>query len=260
MSASYAIAGFLVGTLVGVTGVGGGSIMAPLLILMFGFNPAVAVGTDLWFAAISKSFGGAIHRKMGSPDWLVIRRLAMGSIPASVATLVWLGAVHGGKLDSTVLLRLLGAALVVSGALLPLKTQVRQPFLAIRERLGNGIRPYQRAATIFSGAAIGVLVTITSVGAGALVAVALLILYPLRLDTKSLVGTDIIHAIPLALVAAIGQSWLGNVNWSLLGALLIGSIPGITIGAMFAGKVDERIVRGALSVMLIISGVKLILN
>lgn len=259
MDLGFSLAGLLVGFLVGLTGVGGGSLMAPILILLFGFTPAVAVGTDLWFAALTKSVGGVVHRRIGSPDWHVIRRLMLGSLPAAILTLLWLGLMRGGRLDSDILLKLLGAALLVTSVIMPMKEKLRKPLVRLRNRLGPNMRSHQLAATVVSGAAVGCLVTLTSVGAGALVAVILMMLYPLRLNTKSIVGTDIVHAIPLALVAAIGHSWLGNVNWTLLGSLLIGSVPGIVIGSMLVGRIHEGYVRIALAIMLAISGIKLIL-
>ncbi|GGN45022.1 UPF0721 transmembrane protein [Novosphingobium indicum] len=258
MNLAYSVAGLLVGILVGLTGVGGGSLMAPILILFFGFNPAVAIGTDLWFAAITKSVGGLIHRRVGSPDWQVIRRLALGSVPAAVVTLVWLKVFHQGRLDADVLFILLGIALLLTAAVMPFKDKLRSPLIELRRKLGPSLRRRQFWCTVVSGAAVGALVTITSIGAGALVAVLLMMLYPLRLDTRTVVSTDILHAIPLALVAAIGQSWLGNVDMSLLAMLLLGSIPGIIIGSLIAGKIDERLIRYILAAMLAISGFKLL--
>ncbi len=243
-----------------MTGVGGGSLMAPILILMFGFHPAVAVGTDLWFAAITKSAGGIVHHRLGSTRWPLVGLLALGSVPAAILTLVWLGAEHGGRLEADVLMRLLGVALLLTAVISPLKNSLRSPLTALRDRLGRMMRPGQIAVTVLGAAAIGCLVTLTSVGAGALVAVMLMLLYPLRLDTKSVVGTDIVHAIPLALVAAIGHTMFGNVDWHLLGWLLVGSIPGIIAGSLVAGRINESWVRIALSAMLAFTGFKLLLS
>jgi len=258
MEPGYALIGLLIGFLVGLTGVGGGSLMAPLLILVFGFNPAVAVGTDLWFAAITKCFGGAMHRRFGSPDWQVIRRLAIGSVPAAIVTLLWLGLYKGGRLDTEILLWLLGFVLLLTAVLIPMKDRLIEPAIRVRNTFGPNLRRNQMAATVIGGAFVGCLVALTSVGAGALVAAMLMIIYPLRLDTKSVVGTDIVHAIPLALVAAIGHSWLGNVDWMLLGQLLIGSVPGIIAGSFAAGRVNDKLVRYALAAMLGFTALKLI--
>lgn len=254
----YALPGALVGFLVGLTGVGGGSLMAPILILMLGFQPAVAVGTDLWFAAITKSVGGLVHHRIGSPNWKVAGLLAAGSVPAAILTLLWLGHAKGGKLEADFLMRLLGAALLLTALITPMKNSLRLPLVRLREQMGGAVRPMQLAVTVLGAALIGCLVTLTSVGAGALVAVMLMMLYPLRLGTKTVVGTDIVHAVPLALVAAIGHSMFGNVDWNLLGSLLLGSIPGIFLGSLATGRINEKWVRIALSVMLSITGAKLL--
>lgn len=258
MEAGYAAAGLLVGFLVGLTGVGGGSLMAPLLILAFGFHPAVAVGTDLWFAAITKSVGGAIHGRLGTTDWVIVRRLALGSVPAAIAVLLWLDSRDSG-LEVGFLTRLLGGALLLTSLLLPLKGRLHAPLIRLRHKLGPQMRGHQVALTLIGGCIVGALVTLTSVGAGALVAVLLMFLYPLRLSARALVGTDIVHAIPLTLVAAIGHSWLGNVDWTLLLRLLLGSIPGIVLGSLLTHRVNEGLVRTCLAVMLFLSGIKLLL-
>lgn len=257
----YSLAGAFVGFLVGLTGVGGGSLMAPVLILLFGFNPAVAVGTDLWFACLTKTVGGVVHHHLGSPDWKIVGRLAAGSLPAAIVTLLWLGKYHHGHLQSDVLMELLGAALLVTAALMVFREQIIRPLRHARAKLEPVIRKMrfaQLAVTVLGGATVGALVTLTSVGAGALVAVMLALAYPLRLDAKKIVGTDIIHAIPLTLVAALGHSWLGNVDAWLLGSLLIGSIPGIVLGSFMAGKVNDNLVRYSLAAMLVVSAVKMI--
>ncbi len=258
MELSFSLAGAVVGFLVGMTGVGGGSLMAPILILAFGFAPTAAVGTDLWFAAITKSCGGAMHRKFGSPDWTIIGRLAAGSVPAAILTVIWLHSRAGGKFESVFLLRLLGIALLVTAAITPFRKSIRKPLLHVRNALGPGVRRHQLAITVAAGAVVGSLVTLTSVGAGAIVALILTVLYPLRLNTRSLVGTDIVHAIPLAFVAALGHLWLGNVDWRVLASLLIGSIPGIALGSVMTGRINEAIIRNLLAVMLALSGFKLL--
>ena len=258
---AYSLAGAFVGFLVGLTGVGGGSLMAPLLILLFGFSPAVAIGTDLWFAAITKTFGGIMHHRLGSADWRIVGRLALGSLPAAALTVLWLGHFHQGRLESELLMLLLGAALFLTAVLMLLKSKMNQPLRALRQRLTPQlprVRAHQFALTIGGGLVVGVLVTLTSVGAGALVAVLLAILYPLRLGTRTIVGTDIIHAVPLTLVAAMGHSWLGNVDGWLLASLLVGSIPGVVAGSLVTGRIDENLVRSALAGMLLLSAAKMI--
>lgn len=258
MDPGYALAGGFVGCLVGLTGVGGGSLMAPILILMFGFSPAVAVGTDLWFAATTKTVGALVHHRLGSPDWKIAGRIALGSVPAAVVTLLWLGFYQGGRLESDLLMKLLGAALLLTACLMLARRRIVRPLCALRDRMGSRMRRHQFVATVAGGVVVGCLVTLTSVGAGALVAVMLALVYPLRLTARSIVGTDIVHAIPLTFVAALGHSWLGNVDLGLLVNLLIGSIPGIVVGSLLAGKIDDHLVRFALAAMLVVSALKMI--
>lgn len=257
---AYSLAGAFVGFLVGLTGVGGGSMMAPLLIVL-GFNPAVAVGTDLWFACLTKTAGGIVHHHIGSPDWKTVVRLAAGSLPAAAVTLWWLATYHHGHLESKILMDMLGIALLVTAGLMLFRNRIVRPLrvahLALEQTMRK-VRFSQIVLTVLSGAVVGSLVTLTSVGAGALIAVILALIYPLRLDAKSIVGTDIIHAIPLTLVAALGHSWLGNVDALLLASLLIGSIPGIVVGSLIAGKVNDNLVRYALAAMLVVSAVKML--
>ncbi len=256
----YSLAGAFVGFMVGLTGVGGGSLMAPVLILL-GFSPAVAVGTDLWFACLTKTVGGIVHHHIGSPDWKTVVRLAAGSLPAAIATLWWLSSYHHGHLESKVVMDLLGLALLVTAGLMLFRNRIVRPLrlahLAIEHTMRR-VRFSQVVMTVLGGAVVGALVTLTSVGAGALIAVMLALVYPLRLDAKAIVGTDIIHAIPLTLVAALGHSWLGNVDGWLLASLLIGSIPGIVFGSLIATKVNDNLVRYALSAMLLVSAIKLL--
>ncbi len=258
MDLTYSLAGAFVGFLVGLTGVGGGSLMAPLLIAIFGVNPAVAVGTDLWFAAITKAVGGGIHHKLGSPDWQIVKRLALGSLPAAALTVGWLAVFSGGRMETDALMLLLGIALLITAVLMLAKQRITAPLRKFHREISPTTQRRQLVATVAGGAAVGVLVTLTSVGAGALVAVLLALAYPLRLSAKTIVGTDIIHAVPLTLLAAMGHSWLGNVDMWLLASLLLGSIPGIAIASLVAGKVNDNLVRYALAAMLVVSAFKMI--
>ena len=234
MDLAHALSGFLVGLLVGLTGVGGGSLMAPILILIFGVAPTTAIGTDLWFAGITKSVGGAVHHVKRSADLAVVARLAMGSVPAAIVTLIVLSAMRW--------------------------SQVEHGWVLARQRRGSSIAPtsWQAPLTVAAGAVLGVLVTLTSIGAGALGATMLVFLYPLRLSTREIVGTDIVHAVPLTIIAGIGHLLIGSVDGGLLLGLLIGSIPGIIIGSLLVHKVSEKLVRIALSIVLVIAGAKLI--
>lgn len=256
MDLAHAFSGFLVGLLVGVTGVGGGSLMAPILILIFGVAPTTAVGTDLLFAAVTKSVGGAIHHAKNSADLKVVGRLAIGSIPAAIITLIILQTLHWSQVKQGWLPMALGLVLLATAV-----ATLARPVLH-RYVLSHGIREsilkWQLPLTIFSGLLLGVLVTLTSIGAGALGATLLVLLYPIRLDTKQIVGTDIVHAIPLTLIAGMGHFLIGSVDGKLLLNLLIGSIPGIIIGALLVQRVSEKLVRIALSAVLVLTGIRLI--
>lgn len=254
------LAGFLVGMLVGFTGVGGGALMTPLLVLFFGVAPQTAIGTDLLFASVTKTFGAWVHGTRGSIDWLVLRRLALGSLPAAMITVALLRYFPPDKSQKALLLVALGGALVItSGAML------LQPWL---HRLGQRRRTHeptrfksaQPGLTVLAGAVLGFLVTLTSVGAGALGVVMLVYLYPYRLTPSKLVGTDIAHAIPLTLIAGLGHLSLGNVDFRLLGALLLGSIPGIVIGSRLSIRVDGTYVRSAIAIALALIGARLLLQ
>jgi uncharacterized membrane protein YfcA len=261
MDLGYSLAGALVGFLVGLTGVGGGSLMAPVLILLFHRAPAVAIGTDLWFACLTKMAGGVVHQSLGSPDWRIVGRLAAGSLPAAAVTVWWLATYHEGHLQSEVLLDLLAVLLLLTAGLLLFKDRIVRPLRLARLSVEPAMRKThagQVAVTVLGAAAVGALVTLTSLGAGAFVAVMLALVYPLRLNAKKIVGTDIIHAIPLTLMAGLGQAWLGNVDGWLLGSLLLGSIPGVVAGSFLADRIDDRLVRYALAAMLVVSGVKML--
>lgn len=253
-------AGFLVGVLVGLTGVGGGALMTPILVLMFGMAPSAAVGTDLWFAAITKMVGGWVHGKKGTIDWEVLRRLFLGSIPASLLTLLWLHLTHSDKLRSVMMIKVLGVVLILTS----IASVFRPYFFAIGKRMRlespTGFKRWQPMLTVMGGGLIGFLVTFTSIGAGALGAVILLYLYPLRMSPSTLVGTDIVHAIPLTILAGLGHMLMGNVKFDMLGMLLVGSIPGIILGSLGSAYAPEKVVRTAISVVLVAVGVKMLLS
>jgi uncharacterized membrane protein YfcA len=252
MDLAQVISGFAVGTLVGITGVGGGALMTPLLLLVFGIAPATAVGTDLLFAAVTKSGGTVVHARQGTIDWRVVRLLASGSLPAAALTLVIVHHAFPGGLGGA--RQLIGTTLGVALLLTSAALIFRRRLLEIRERLVVGEHAW---ATVATGALLGVLVSISSVGAGALGVTALLFLHP-KLATPRVVGTDIAHAVPLALVAGLGHWWLGSVDWALLGTLLAGSLPGIWLGSRLAPRIPEHILRTGLAGMLILIGSKLI--
>lgn len=254
----YTLSGFLVGFTVGVTGVGGGSLMTPLLVLVFGVSPATAVGTDLLYASLTKTLGGWVHGKRGTVDWKVFGLLAMGSLPAAVITIALLKYL---ALEETTLRSLvngmLSIALLATGVVLLFKDQIRK---LGRRRDGTMYELHHRylpAATIITGALVGMLVTVSSIGAGVLGTVALLFLYP-RMPAVKVVGTDIVHAVPLTALAGMGHMALGTVDLVLLGGLLLGSLPGIYLGSHLSAKVPEKVLRPLLATLLLVIGLKMV--
>ena len=254
------LAGFGVGTIVGMTGVGGGALMTPILVLLFGIAPAAAVGTDLWFAALTKIVGGTVHQRHGGVDWQVFRRLAMGSLPAAGVTLWWLHATGAAQIRSGFLLHALGAVLILTAVAMLFRQRIHAIGRSLRGATPDRFKRAQPALTVLAGVTLGVLVTLTSVGAGALGTVMLLYLYPLRMTPSRLVGTDIVHAIPLTLLAGTGHLAMGNVDFRLLGFLLLGSIPGVLLGSLLSTKVPQILLRGAISTVLVAVASKLLLS
>jgi len=253
----YTLSGFLVGLIVGVTGVGGGSLMTPLLVLIFGVSPATAVGTDLLYASLTKSMGGWVHSRRGTVDWKIVVLLSMGSVPATLLTILALKylALDEQALNSLVT-SVLSVALLLTGSALLLKETVKK---WSRRREGFVFELRHRrlaAATIITGAMVGTLVTISSVGAGALGMVVLLFLYP-RHKLVNLVGADIVHAVPLTALAGMGHLALGTVDLVLLGSLLLGSLPGIYIGSHLSARVPEKVLRPLLAGMLFLIGLRM---
>ena len=246
--------GFGVGAIVGMTGVGGGSLMTPLLLTVFKLNPAVAIGTDLWFAAITKTAGSVSHHQSGHVDWRITRLLLAGSIPASLATIALMHFTGITKGLASALTFSLGIALLLTAVTVAYK----QVWHAVGLRLERWIPESRKPAlTVVCGLILGVLVSLSSIGAGAIGATLIMLLYP-RLESHRVVGTDIAHAVPLTLVAGIGYASLGHVDWSLLGALLMGSIPGIWIGAQLTRKMPETLIRVLLCGSLVTAGLKVI--
>lgn len=250
----YSISGFVVGVLVGLTGVGGGSLMTPLLVLAFGIHPTTAVGTDLMYAAATKSVGTAVHGANRTIDWRIVGLLAAGSVPATLITLLGmshfgkaLGAAHG-LITST-----LGGALILTAIAIFFRQTIVDFFA---KRTGAPSPRRAAALTVLLGAVLGALVSLSSVGAGAIGMTALLILYP-RLPVGRLVGSDIAHAVPLTLLGGLGHWMMGSVDWHLLASLLTGSIPGIIIGSMLTARAPERVLRPILAATLAVVGLKL---
>ncbi|RFP14901.1 MULTISPECIES: sulfite exporter TauE/SafE family protein [unclassified Duganella] len=256
MDLSFVASGFAVGLLVGMTGVGGGSLMTPLLTLLFGVSPAVAVGTDLAFASLTKGVGTFTHRMRGTVHWEIVRRLCLGALPAALLasiSLKYFGTLNK-EIGQVIRYMIAGSVMLTVVALL-FKRKMLAWIMAHPERQLQG-----RAlsiATIVAGAVLGTLVTISSIGAGAIGATLLVMLYP-RLTAAEVAGTDIAYAVPLTAIAAVGHWWLGSINWSLLLTLLVGSLPGITIGAYAARAVPERLLRGLLAFTLVAVAAKLV--
>jgi len=257
MDLLYTASGFFVGLIVGMTGVGGGSLMTPLLVLIFGISPATAVGTDLLYAALTKCGGTVAHGRKGHVDWLIVTRLASGSIPAAAITLYVLSELPGhGKEIGHIMSVALGFALFLTAGAIFLRDKLLR---YARKHEDSFIQRHVAPITIIVGVILGVLVTISSVGAGALGVTALFFLYP-RIGTLKIIASDIAHSVPLTAVAGVGHWYLGSVDFNLLGALLLGSLPGIWVGSHIASKVPEKFLRSLLGTMLIIIGTKLILS
>ena len=252
----YSISGFVIGALVGCTGIGGGSLMTPLLVLVFGITPTTAVGTDLLYAAITKSGGTLVHASHKTIDWRITRRLAMGSVPTTIATIITLGYIgRASAATNGMITTILGFSLLLTACALVTRTLfLRQPG-RFNSKLSDGTT---RILTVLLGAVMGVLVSITSVGAGAIGVTALLMLYP-RLPAVRIVGADIAHAVPLTLIAGLGHWAIGSIDWSLLISLLIGSLPGIAIGSHFAARAPERLLSLLLAATLILVGTRLVI-
>ena len=250
----FAVSGLMVGLLVGFTGVGGGSLMTPLLVLVFGVHPATAVGTDLLYAGMTKIGGGAVHAWHGSVDWRITRRLAYGSVPAALLSLLLLAHLglssrqSGGIISTT-----LGIALIVTALTLTFRKALLPRLVGLMD--GASERTIG-VLTVVLGVVLGVLVTISSVGAGAIGATIFLSLYP-RSPIVRIVGSDIAHAVPLTLIAGAGHWWLGSVDFHLLVSLLAGSIPGILISSHFASRVPDRVLRPILAGTLAVVGGRL---
>lgn len=250
-----AIAGAATGLVVGLTGVGGGALMTPILILGFGVPPVTAIATDLWFAALTKCAALAIHRNGGSVDWQVVRRLWAGSIPVAIAVvaLVALG-VRVAKVSW--LTQAIGIVVAITAAGLLVAPAIRR--LARARRIAEPVRfrARQPALTVACGAALGLLVALTSVGAGALGTVMLVFLYPLRMTPHRLVATDIAHAIPLAVVAGTGYLVAGAVDGAMLGSMLLGSVPAVLAGSLIARATSPRWLQVALALVLLVAAAK----
>ena len=258
MDISFTFAGFIVGFIIGLTGVGGGSLMTPILVLVFSIKPAIAVGTDLLYAAITKGGGIFSHHKQGSIDWRIVRLLSMGSIPATLSAVFILQQLASRGINyESIITSTLSIALILTSLVILFKSQLQslgktEPFQFIRIIHRKLCAPM----TILAGAIIGILVTLSSVGAGALGAAVLFFLYP-RLSTVRIVGTDLAHAVPITAIAGLGHWHLGSVDFQLLLSLVIGSLPGIYLGSHIGLHLPEKFMRLLLAFMLLLIGGRL---
>lgn len=251
MEPSFALLGLVVGVLVGATGVGAGSLVTPALALA-GVPPVVAVGTDLAYAAASKSAGALVHRAQRTLDLRVAGLLALGSVPAAAIAILVLAAsgAHraGGFVSGALALALVLTAIALLGGRVALAT--------LSARYDPWLARWRAPLTVASGALLGALVAVSSIGAGALAAMFLVALYP-TMPAARIAGTDIAHAVPLTLVAAAGHVWLGTVDFGLAANLLVGALPGIVAGSLIAGRVSDLLVRRLLAFVLLAAGMRL---
>jgi len=257
---AFVFAGFAVGLVVGLTGVGGGSLMTPLLIFFFGVKPHLAIGTDLLFAAFTKMGGTVSLARARVVDWKIVGQTASGSIPAALATLYMLQRMGpANPATQTIMTTTLGLALLLTAGATFYKVLRGKaaPTTIAPELIGQATRARHWALPMLFGAVIGTLVTLTSVGAGAIGVIVLMLLYP-TLPLPRIVAADIAHAVPLTLVAGLGHASIGSVDWPLLIKLLAGSLPGIWLGSHLVHKTPDRVIRSLLSVLLAYAGVKLI--
>lgn len=258
IDSSFALAGAFTGLIVGLTGVGGGALMTPILLLFFGVAPTTAIATDLWFAAITKTVAATVHDGAGRVDWQVAKRMWLGSLPSALLIVIAVG--YFGTIQKlSWLTQAIGVVIVFTafGLLFAKRLQA----VARNRRIENPDRfkRYQPGLTVLAGATLGVCVALTSVGAGALGSVMLLYLYPLRMTPHRLVATDIVHAIPLAIFSGLGYLAAGMVNFQVLASLLLGSVPSVVIGSLIAGRIDGTVLRHALALVLLVAGVKMLM-
>lgn len=254
---SYVLAGSFTGFVVGLTGVGGGALMTPILLLFFGVAPTTAIATDLWFAAITKLFSLLVHNTSKNVDWQVVKRLWWGSIPVSLVVVV-LVSLGQTEIKVEFLTTAIGAAVLITAVGLMFAPKLLVNARNRRVSEPEQFKKMQPAFTITAGVVLGLCVALTSVGAGALGSVFLLYLYPLRLTPHRLVATDIVHAIPLACVAGLGYLFAGLVDGGMLLSLMVGSVPTVILGSLLRGKISGRWVQISLAVVLFVVGGKVV--
>jgi uncharacterized protein len=250
----YILAGCAVGFAIGLTGIGGGSLMTPLLIA-FGFPLPVAIGTDLLFAAITKANGVFLHHQRKNINWNIVKRLSYGSIPSSILTALILKKVFGDASNYSQILTIsLGVMLLLTSLVLIFKDKITQDFVYRPQFLASFAQRHYKSITIGSGVFLGIFVTLSSVGAGAFGTAILIMLYP-KLRSANIIGTDLAHAVPLTMIAGLGHLIvLGTVNLELLACLIIGSLPAVYVGTILGSKLPEKALRTILGATLFILG------
>ncbi len=253
----FITSGFLVGMLMGLTGVGGGAVMTPLLSLLFGMPLTTAIGTDLWFASIIKSIAVGMHHNTNLIDWQVVKRMWYGSLPAAAVTILLMkfGYLAGSPVG---LKTAIGVAVVLTALSMAFKEQLHDIGQYFRLHDARHFKQWQTPLTIFAGVLLGIMVSLTSIGAGAFGAVIMTYLYPLRLTPTKLVATDIAHAIPLTMIAGLGHLVIGNVDFKLLGLLMAGSVPGVILGVMLSSRLPQNVLKWGIILCLMIVGVKML--
>jgi uncharacterized membrane protein YfcA len=253
----FIVSGFFTGMLMGLTGVGGGAVMTPILLLVFGVAPAAAIGTDLWFASITKSVAVGMHHNTNLIDWQVVRRMWAGSLPAAAVTITLMKFGYLG-VNLSFLKMAIGSAVVLTALSILFKDQLHALGQRFRLKDAEHFKQWQLPLTVFSGVLLGVMVSLTSIGAGAFGAMILTYLYPLRMTPHKLVATDIAHAIPLTMIAGMGHLVIGNVDFDLLLKLLIGSVPGVIVGVLLSTRLPQNILRWGIVICLLLVGGKLL--
>lgn len=247
---AFTLSGFLVGCLVGISGVGGGALMTPILVLIFGIHPVTAVGTDLLYAAITKSFGTLMHNRSRAVDWRITGLMALGSGPVTAVMFVILTRIESKNATFSHVINIsLSAVLFITSIVIIVRPIL---FGLILKRGLSGMRlstKLRALLTVMVGAVLGLLVSLTSVGAGAIGVTALVTLYP-HMSTHRIVASDIAHAVPLTFIGGLGYLYLGEINFRILLSLLVGSIPGIIFGSLLSTKVPDRLLRPFLAFVL----------
>jgi uncharacterized protein len=255
----YVIAGLLVGGLIGFTGVGGGSLTTPILVIGFGQSPLIAVGTDLVFAVTTKLVATTSFGHKRRVDWRIVGRLALGSLPSATAVILWFWLTPRDEpVVDQVILRALAVMLVMTAVGLLLQTRLQRLSVRLTAVARERAERYKPALTVATGVLLGAAVTLTSVGAGALGVVALLYLYPLRLTADRLIATDIAHALPVTIIAGLGHAALGHVNLPVLGYLLLGSIPGVLLATHATIRLPQAVLRTLIAAMLLLVAARML--